>query len=128
MAPKRSRRVPGFSACLTLALASCGSPPPPAPPPAASVVAPAPAPTPAPSAAPPEASAAQPVVPPPTAPPPEPAADTGPKRSQKPIEMLTARDAAFLVDYAASDAKQRAKESCEKTQKEPDKLGACLEK
>jgi hypothetical protein len=42
--------------------------------------------------------------------------------------MLTARDAAFLVDYAASDAKQRAKDSCEKTQKEPDKLGACLEK
>jgi hypothetical protein len=124
MAPQHSPRLSAFTtACLTLALAACGSPPPPAPPPPAPTVASAPAP--APSAAAPEPSPAPAPAPPPT---PEPAAESGPKRSQQPIEMLTAREAAFLIDYANSDAKQRAKDSCEKTQKEPDKLAACLEK
>jgi hypothetical protein len=69
-----------------------------------------------------------PAPPPPVAATPEPPADSGPKRSQKPMEMITARDAAFLVDYANSEARQRSKESCEKTQKDPEKVGACLEK
>jgi hypothetical protein len=126
MAPTHSVRIARLRiVCLTLTLAACGSPPPPAPPPAVSA---APAPPPPPPAAPPEASAAPPPPAPAPSPPPEPVADSGPKRSQKPIEILTARDAAFLVDYANSDARQRAKESCENAQKEPDKVGACLEK
>jgi hypothetical protein len=89
----------------------------------------APAPTPSAAAPEPSAAPAAPAAPPPpVGPSPEPAADTGPKRSQQPIEMLTARDAAFLVDYANSEAKERAKDSCNKTQKDPDKIGACLEK
>src|SRR5262245_9096977 len=51
--------------------------------------------------------------PPPAAAPtaaPEPAKPT---RSQKPIAMLTARDAAFLVDYSNSPAKEKAQTACE---------------
>jgi hypothetical protein len=60
---------------------------------------------------------------------PAPAAETPPTRTQKPIDMLTARDAAFLIDYANSDVKQRAKDQCDRDSKgDPDKLGACLEK
>jgi len=43
--------------------------------------------------------------------------------------MITAADAAFLVDYASSDVKQRAKDACDREAKgDPAKLGACLEK
>ena len=43
--------------------------------------------------------------------------------------MITARDAAFLVNYASSDVKQRANEACERESKgDPAKTGACLEK
>ena len=59
-------------------------------------------------------------------PPPEPAVA---KRSQTPVNMLTARDAAFLVDYANSDAKQKAQTSCEaETKGDAEKQGACLAK
>ena len=52
-----------------------------------------------------------------------------PERTQKPIAMLTARDAAFLVDYANSGAKQVAQTACEKESKgEAEKQGACLTK
>jgi hypothetical protein len=67
--------------------------------------------------------------PPPAAAPtaaPEPAK---PERSQKPIAMLTARDAAFLVDYANSAAKQKAQTACESESKgDAEKQGACLTK
>ena len=52
-----------------------------------------------------------------------------PERTQKPVAMLTARDAAFLVDYANSDAKQAAQAACEKESKgDAEKQGACLTK
>jgi len=62
------------------------------------------------------------------APPPAPTAETPPSRSQKAIDVITARDAAFLIDYANSDVKQRAMDACNREAKEPDKVGACLEK
>jgi hypothetical protein len=117
-------------ASVALLLACAGSPPPPGPPPE-----PAPAPpvveTPAPPAtaeAPLDAGAAvaddAPLVAPSA--PPEP---TETKRSQAPINMLTARDAAFLVDYANSDAKQKAQTACESEAKgDAAKQGACLAK
>lgn len=52
-----------------------------------------------------------------------------PERTQKPIAMLTARDAAFLVDYANSGPKQKAQAACETEAKgDADKQGACLTK
>src|SRR5262245_24281481 len=52
-----------------------------------------------------------------------------PERTQKPLAMLTARDAAFLVDYANSAAKQTAQTACEKeTKGDAEKQGACLTK
>jgi hypothetical protein len=52
-----------------------------------------------------------------------------PTRTQKPIAMLTARDAAFLVDYANSAAKQKAQAACETESKgDAEKQGACLTK
>jgi hypothetical protein len=79
---------------------------------------------PAPSAEPPpaEASATPPV---PSAPP----SEEGPGRSQKPLEILTAADAAFQVDYANSDAKAKAMERCESESKgDAEKQGACISK
>jgi hypothetical protein len=74
-------------------------------------------------------------VEPPPAPAPPPAAsaapppEEGPGRSQKPLDILTARDAAFQVDYANSDAKQKAAERCEKESKgDAEKQGACITK
>jgi len=59
-------------------------------------------------------------------PPPEPAVT---KRSQTPVNMLTARDAAFLVDYANSAPKQKAQTACETEAKgDAEKQGACLAK
>ena len=118
------RLAPCGALALLLLAAGCGStqpqpvaappaaPPPPAPPPPPTPVASAtPAPAPEPTAA------------------PAPVAETPPSRSQKPIDMLTARDAAFLLDYANSEVKQRAKDQCDRESKgDPDKLGACLEK
>jgi hypothetical protein len=52
-----------------------------------------------------------------------------PERTQKPIAMLTARDAAFLVNYANSPAKQKAQTACESEAKgDAEKQGACLTK
>ncbi len=57
---------------------------------------------------------------------PEPAKAT---RTQKPIAMLTARDAAFLVDYANSAPKEKAQTACEsETKGDAQKQGACLTK
>ena len=121
------------SIALVVALAGCGSPQPAAAPPAASA-APAPMPSatvvaPTPSAAPAPSSVPAPSadIPPPVAAPAPAADESGPSRSQKPIEIMTARDAAFLVDYANSDAKQRADESCSK-ESDPEKVHACLDK
>ena len=48
---------------------------------------------------------------------------------QKPIDMITSRDAAFLVDYANSDPKAKALGACEKeTKGDAEKQGACLTK
>lgn len=64
----------------------------------------------------------------------EPPADAGAApaeraRSQYPIAMITARDAAFLIDYSNSEAKQKAAEACEKESAgDPEKKGACLTK
>jgi hypothetical protein len=58
-----------------------------------------------------------------------PAADEGPGRSQKPLDVLTAADAAFQIDYANSDAKAKATEKCEQEAKgDPDKQAACIAK
>jgi hypothetical protein len=113
------------------ALSACGTPPPPEvppPPPTATVPAdPAPAePTPA---AEPSASAAAPVATAPVLAASPPPADASAERSQKPIDMITARDAAFLIDYANSAPKQAAQAACEREAKgDPEKTGACLAK
>jgi hypothetical protein len=56
-----------------------------------------------------------------------PPADEGPGRSQKPLEILTAPDAAFQVDYGNSEAKTTAVEHCVKESKgDAEKQGACI--
>lgn len=68
------------------------------------------------------------------APAPAPAADSAsvsaePSRRQSPSEMLTARDVAFLVDYANSPVRQAAEADCDKESKgDPALKGPCLEK
>jgi hypothetical protein len=50
-------------------------------------------------------------------------------RSQYPIAMITARDAAFLIDYSNSEVKQKAQSACEAESKgDTEKQGACLTK
>jgi len=113
---------------VALVLAACGSPPPAEAPAAPSAAPVAPAPPPVASAPPPATAAPPPVAPaPPPTPAPAAADDNGPGRSQKAIDIMTARDAAFLIDYANSDAKQRAAESCGKD-KDPERAHACEEK
>lgn len=111
-------------------LLACGSPPEPAmqqvaAPPVQKPVAPAPAPT-----AKPAATAEPPPAPAASATPPEAAPEaTTMERTQKPLAMITARDAAFLIDYANSAPKEAAQARCEKAAKgDPDKTGACLTK
>jgi hypothetical protein len=112
-----------------LAALACMSPPPPVPPPQRP-----PLPPPVASEAAPVPAAAVPLEPaaPPaaeTAPQPAPPANDGPGRSQKALDILTARDAAFQVDYASSDAKAKALEKCEKESKgDAEKQGACVTK
>jgi len=131
-----SRRTSfGFASLLAFASVAlalgCASAPPPAPPPAPApepappaVATPVPAPEPAVDAGAPAADAEAPLVAPSA--PLEPAET---KRSQAPINMLTARDAAFLVDYANSEAKQKAQKACEAEAKgDAEKQGACLTK
>src|SRR5690606_9986490 len=73
-----------------------------------------------------------PEVPPPApapAPPASEPASSGPTRTQKPIEILTARDVAFIIDYANSDARAKAQEKCDKEAKgDAELLGKCLTK
>jgi hypothetical protein len=129
------RPIVWFRALAPLALAACASPPPPVPPPQRP-----PLPPPVASEAAPAPAVAVPVEPAPTppldsrpadtvAPPAAPAADDGPGRSQKPLDILTARDAAFQIDYANSEAKTKAAERCEKEAKgDAEKQGACIAK
>jgi hypothetical protein len=119
-----SLRLTPHGVVVLVALAvGCGGP---APQPVAAPPAPPPAPAPP---APTTAPAASVAPPPAPAPAPAPVAEAPPTRSQKAIDMLTARDAAFLIDYASSDVKQRANDACEREAKgDPAKLGACLEK
>lgn len=64
----------------------------------------------------------------------EPPADAGSApperaRSQYPIAMITARDAAFLIDYSNSEVKQKAQQACEtESAGDPEKKAACLTK
>jgi len=108
--------------------AACGTPPAPASAPApiaSSVASPPPRPAPAAAASAPEAIES--AAPPPAQPPP--VETTAIERSQKPIDMITARDAAFLIDYANSEPKQIAQARCEKEASgDPEKTGACLTK
>jgi hypothetical protein len=56
-----------------------------------------------------------------------PPVDDGPGRSQKPLDILTARDAAFQIDYANSETKTKAAERCEKESKgDAEKRVACM--
>lgn len=127
-----SSRSSTWSIVLAAALPlACASPPPPvSPPPEAPP--PAPVASEAPPPAPPSPAPAEP-APAAEAPPPAPAspppADDGPGRSQKPLDILTARDAAFQVDYSSSDAKTKAVARCEKESKgDAEKQGACVTK
>ena len=56
-----------------------------------------------------------------------PPSDEGPARSQKPLDIMTARDAAFLIDYANSDVKERAQAACAK-EGDAERSHACEEK
>ncbi|HSU38438.1 MAG TPA: hypothetical protein VLJ38_02690 [Polyangiaceae bacterium] len=76
------------------------------------------------SAPPTESARAEPAT---TAPVPPPPADEGPSRSQKPLDIMTARDAAFLIDYANSDVKARAQAACAK-ELDAERNRACEEK
>jgi hypothetical protein len=117
------RLTPLRAIALLVLAVGCGAP---APQPVAAPPAPPPAPAPSPPPAAPAASVAPAPEPPPAA---APVAEAPPTRTQKAIDMMTARDAAFLIDYANSDVKQRANEACEREAKgDPAKLGACLEK
>jgi hypothetical protein len=52
-----------------------------------------------------------------------------PVRRESPIEILTARDVAFLVDYANSLARRQAEAECTKEAKgDPSERAVCLEK
>jgi hypothetical protein len=113
-------------------LVACGSPPPqvppphrpPLPPPVASEAAPAPV-----AVVPLEPAPARPLESAPGASETTPPADDGPGRSQKPLDILTAPDAAFQIDYANSDAKAKALEKCETEAKgDAEKQGACVTK
>jgi hypothetical protein len=121
-----ARSFVGFFVLVPLG-GACASPPPPPPPPGAR---PAPAPPPPrgeppPSAEPPPPPAASAPPPAPSAPP----ADDGPARSQEPLDILTARDAAFQIDYGNSEAKTKAAERCEKESKgDAEKQSACIAK
>jgi len=122
-----------YFAVTSLVLAACTQAATPAAPPAAT---PAPiASAPPPPVAPPPASAAasaepEPAPVAPVAPQPEPTPEPpAESRRQSPIAMLTARDAAFLVDYANSDARQKADAECEKEAKGDLAVrGTCLSK
>ena len=51
------------------------------------------------------------------------------ERAQDPVAIITARDAAFLIDYANSEPKAKAAAQCEKeAQGDAAKIGACLAK
>jgi hypothetical protein len=123
-----SRRY--WSVAIGLGLAGCAAPPTPAPSAPAPVASAPPAASAAPSAPPsataaPEASSA-------TSEPPLPPSEAKPSEEAprpKPIAILTAKDVAFMVDYANSEAKARAAASCEQEAKgDPGARAACLDK
>jgi len=117
------------SACCVAAFWGCSpapKPEPAAPPVAAAPTASTESPEPAPSAAaepaPEAATSSEP--PPAPAPEPEPARPT-----QTPLQVISAPDVAFLVDYAGSAARERALEECDAEAKgDPAVKATCLEK
>jgi hypothetical protein len=128
---ERSTLARSLLAAIGIGLAGCTPPPAPAPTP----------PAPTPSATPPaKPSASPPAAPEAKAPPPassEAVAPSAPPESkpaaetprQSPIETLTAREVAFMVDYASSDAKAQAETACESEAKgDPAARAACLDK
>ena len=127
-------RQPMLSGLLAL-LTACGAaspapaPAPASPPPPAAEPSPAPAVEAPATAEPAPASETATASPPPTEAS-SPAADSSaPVRTQAPIDVLTARDAAFQVDYANSDHKRASETRCEKESKDDlEKRAACLTK
>ncbi len=121
----RSFALTSFCVVAMLELGCGGSSQPPSTP-AEPPPAPPPAPAPPASAEPaPEATSPPPAPPPPPSEP----VSSGPTRTQKPIEILTARDVAFLIDYANSGARTKAQEKCDQEAKgDAEALGKCLTK
>ncbi len=121
----------GWASCV-LFVAACGAPPPPATPAPAAPTPPAAsasAATETPSA--PEAPAPEPVAstPPPAEPPPEKKAEPEPeeKPSRPPLEIITAADTAFLVNYPSSAANEAARKTCsEKGGSDDEAIAKCM--
>lgn len=115
----------------TLLQMSCGGQAPAPSAPSEPIPAPAPLAS-APAAPPASAEPAPYATPAPAAPTPAPASEPtsgGPSRTQKPIDILTAADVAFLIDYANSGARTKAQEKCDKEAKgDASALGQCLTK
>lgn len=119
---------------VALILAGCAGKP--AQPEAASV----PTPQPSPSAAqPPPDSSATPEspaadagstesTPPPSEPAPPAPEEPGPKLSRSPINILSARDVAFMIDYGNSGAKALAEQGCEPKAADPAARAECMTK
>jgi hypothetical protein len=116
---------------LVSVLAACGTRPPTPRPSLSSMSTPAVAsispPSPTATVATPAPTASTEAAPASTAPPAPAPADEGPSRSQKPLDIMTARDAAFLIDYANSDVKARAQAACGK-EGDAERAHACEEK
>jgi len=113
-----------------LMLAACGSPPPPAAPPSAESAPPPPAASTAPVASAPEAPAPAPAA---SSPPAESAPEKKPepeaeeKPSRPPLEIITAVDTAFLVNYSSSAANESARKTCsEKGGTDDEAIAKCM--
>jgi hypothetical protein len=119
---------------LALILAGCAgkpaqpeaaSAPPPAPSPSAAE--PPPAESAAPEPAEPDAGSAE-SAPAPSETPAEETPEPAPKLSRSPINILIARDVAFMIDYANSGAKALAEQSCEPKASDPAARAECMTK
>ena len=68
-------------------------------------------------------------TPPPSEPAPAaPEEEPGPKLSRTPINVLTARDVAFMIDYGNSGAKAFAEQGCEPKASDPAARAECMTK
>ena len=121
-----------LTASICCLAASWGCSPAPKPEAAAPPIAAAPTASPAASAeaAPPSAAEPAPEAAPSTEPPPAAAAEPEPARpTQSPLQVISAPDVAFLVDYAGSAARERALDECDTEAKgDPAVKATCLEK